>query len=56
MFMTNAGWPGNVINDMKAACDGATFSNEKEIRFHASDQRRMVTPEKDVEKWIASLK
>jgi flavodoxin len=55
-FMTNAGWPGTVIKDMKAACKGATFCNEKEIRFHASDQRRMVTPENKVEEWIESLK
>jgi flavodoxin len=55
-FMTNAGWPGTVIKDMKAACKGAIFSDEKEIRFHASDQRRMITSQKEVTEWIMRMK
>lgn len=27
-FMTNGGWPGHVIKDMKAACPGADFARE----------------------------
>lgn len=57
-FMTNAGWPGTVIKDMKAACKGATFAHEKEIKFSAQTGKRsqMDTPEKEVVAWIESLK
>ena len=32
-FMTNGGWPGHVIKDMKANCKGADFAHEMQIRF-----------------------
>lgn len=27
-FMTNGGWPGHVIKDMKDKCKGAAFAHE----------------------------
>jgi len=31
--MTNGGWPGHVIKDMKAACKGADIACEMQIPF-----------------------
>lgn len=30
-FMTNGGWPGHTIADMKTACRGAAFAHEKKF-------------------------
>lgn len=32
-LMTNGGWPGHVIRDMKTACKGANISHELEAKF-----------------------
>lgn len=32
-FMTNGGWPGHVMRDIKAACKGANVSHELEVKF-----------------------
>ena len=32
-FMTNGGWPGHVIKDMKKACPGAAFACDLQVRF-----------------------
>lgn len=29
--MTNGGWPGRVIKDMKAACPGADFACDMQV-------------------------
>lgn len=50
-FMTNGGWPGHVIRDMKAACKGATFACEKEIRFDSDGGDQLVTPENEIAAW-----
>ena len=57
-FMTNAGWPGTVIKDMKAACKGANIEHAMEIKYSATEGKRnqMDTPESDVAAWIESLK
>lgn len=55
-FMTNGGWPGHVIKDMKAGCKGAKFENEKEIQFGSTNLTEMVTSETELDNWILSLK
>lgn len=55
-FMTDGGWPGHVIEDIKKSCPGATFENEMEIRFDSTGGADMVTPEADVAAWIERLK
>lgn len=55
-FMTDGGWPGHVIEDIKKACRGAAFENEMEIRFDSTGGADMVTPEADVAAWIEHLK
>lgn len=55
-FMTNAGWPGNVIKDMKTACKGADIKCEKEIQFDSTGGSRLETPMEDITKWIQNVK
>ena len=55
-FMTNAGWPGNVIKDMKTACKGADIKYEMEIQFDSTGGSRLETPMEDITKWIQSVK
>ena len=55
-FMTNAGWPGNVIKDMKTACKGADIKYEMEIQFDSTGGSRLETPMEDSTKWIQNVK
>lgn len=59
-FVTSAGWPGMVIEDMSdlAKEKGAKVEKGHKFRF-SSDERhydRMETPEKELDAWIESLK
>ena len=54
-FMTNGGWPGHVIKDMKAALKGAKVENPMEIRFDSTGGDRQVTPQNAVDEWINSI-
>lgn len=54
-FMTNGGWPGHVIEDMKKACKGAAIEHEKEIRFDSDGGSRMVTPKTELDEWLSGL-
>lgn len=55
-FMTNGGWPGHVIKDMKEACSGAAFAHEMEIRFDFGGGDRLETPETEIQTWIEDVK
>lgn len=55
-FMTNGGWPGHVIKDMKAVCKGADFKCEKEIQFDSTGGNSLVTPIEEIEVWIDNVK
>lgn len=59
-FMTNAGWPGSVIEDMTdlAQKKGATVQDAHEFRFSSDEQHfdRMITSEREVNEWIERLK
>ena len=55
-FMTNGGWPGHVIKDMKSACDGAKVICPMEIQFDSTGGSRLETPEKEIETWIQKIK
>ena len=54
-FMTNGGWPGHVIKDMKAACKGAKSVCEMQIQFDSSGGDHMETPDQKVSDWIESV-
>jgi hypothetical protein len=55
-FQTHGGWPGHTLKDMKTACNGAKFANEKDIQFDSTGGSKLVTKEKELDAWIASLK
>ncbi|MGI6224096.1 MAG: flavodoxin family protein [Prevotella sp.] len=59
-FMTNAGWPGNVIRSMTQAAQssGASVVNSHEFRFSAASGKRdeMKTSQRELDLWIDSLK
>ena len=55
-FMTNGGWPGHVIKDMKALCKGANAVCDMQIRFDSTGGSRLETPLEQIEKWIQNVK
>lgn len=55
-FMTNGGWPGHVIRDMKSACPGAEFACEMQVKFDSNGGDRLETPESKIEAWAQSVK
>lgn len=55
-FMTNGGWPGHVIKDMKNACTGAKVVCDMEIQFDSTGGNRLETPEQEIETWIKKVK
>ena len=55
-FMTNGGWPGHVIDDIKKACKGAEFTHEMEIRFDSSGGDRMESSENLITDWVSEIK
>ena len=55
-FMTNGGWPGHVIKDMKAKCKGADFMHEMQIQFDSMGKDHLETPERVIDKWLEQIK
>lgn len=55
-FMTNGGWPGHVIADMKKACSGARFACELQVRFDSDGGDRLETPEAEISAWAQAVK
>ncbi len=55
-FMTNGGWPGHVIRDMKVLCPGADAACEMEVRFDSDGGDRLETPEAEIEAWAQRVK
>lgn len=54
-FMTNGGWPGNVIKDIKKECKNAKFALEKEIQFDSTGGDELITPLNEIEKWTDKI-
>ncbi|WP_432630985.1 flavodoxin [Brotaphodocola sp.] len=55
-FMTNGGWPGHVIRDMKTACPGAEVTCELQVQFDSNGGDKLETPKQKIEKWAQSVK
>lgn len=55
-FMTNGGWPGRVIKDMKAACPGADFACDMQVKFDSNGSDHLETPESKINAWAQSVK
>ena len=54
-FMTNGGWPGHVIKDMKENCKGAVFAYEMQIQFDSMGKDHLETPEDVIAEWIEQI-
>ena len=54
-FMTNGGWPGHVIEDMKAACKGADTVCNMQIQFDSTGGSKLETPQKQIDQWIQEV-
>lgn len=55
-FMTHAGWPGTVIDDMEAASAKAAHGPSVEVRFDSSGGATQMTDDAEVEAWIEELR
>lgn len=55
-FMTNGGWPGHVIKDMKKACPGAEFACDMQVRFDSNGGDHLETAEEEIEAWAEKVK
>ena len=56
LFMTNGGWPGHVIKDMKAACPGADVVCDMQVKFDSNGGDHLETPENKIEAWAQRVK
>lgn len=56
LFMTNGGWPGHVIKDMKSFCKGAEAVCDMQVQFDSTGGSRLETSQDKINKWIQSVK
>jgi hypothetical protein len=49
-------WTATDAGTMKQVCKGASFQHEKAIQFDFTGGDRMVTSQKELDKWLTSLK
>lgn len=55
-FMTNGGWPGHVIKDMKQMCAGAKTACELQVQFDSTGGDHLETPEAQIDAWAQNVK
>lgn len=55
-FMTNGGWPGHVIKDMKKACKQANIELPMEIQFDSNGGDHLETDPNEIDQWIENIK
>lgn len=55
-FMTNGGWPGHVIRDMKNACTGAKIACEMQVKFDSNGGDHLETPKANIDAWARDVK
>ena len=55
-FMTNGGWPGSVIDDMRDAAIGAVAGPALEIQFDSTGGAQQETPQAAVDAWVAEVR
>ena len=53
-FMTNGGWPGHVIRDMKAAC--AATACEMQVAFDSEGGSHLEIPEEKIYAWAQRVR
>lgn len=54
-FITNGGWPGHAINDMKNGCVGADIKYPMEIKFDSEGGPNLETKQEVIDKWIENI-
>lgn len=54
-FMTNGGWPGHVIKDMRNACAGAQVELPMEVRFDSEGGSKLKTAQADIDAWVKQV-
>ena len=54
-FMTNGGWPGHVIKDMKDMCEGAQFACDLQVQFDSTGGSDLETTQEEIDKWIENI-
>ena len=47
---------GRVIKDMKAACPGADFACDMQVKFDSNGGDRLETPKSKINAWAQSVK
>ena len=55
-FMTNGGWPGHFIADMRQAAAPAHCGPALEVRFDSAGGPKQETPQRKVNEWIDQVK
>lgn len=55
-FMTDGGWPGHVMKDIRAICIGADIKCAKEIQFDSTGGDKLETSVDEINSWINDVK
>lgn len=56
MYATNAGWLGHTFKDFIKLCPSGTKSNCKNIVFDSTDLNKLITSQKEIDKWAQEIK
>jgi len=54
-FTTNGGWPGSALKDLEKECRGAAIKSGREIQFDSTGGNELVTPQADIDQWLAEI-
>lgn len=54
-FATNGGWPGETIADIGKLSRAKNVKKGMNVRFDSTGGAQLVTKEKDIEAWLASV-
>jgi flavodoxin len=55
-FITNGGWPGHALKDLKEGAKGAESMLGLQVRFDSTGGDRMETPRREVENWAEKVR
>lgn len=55
-FQTHGGWPGHVLKDMAAVCNGAEVACEMQVKFDSNGGDHLETQETKIQAWAQKIK
>lgn len=55
-FMTNGGWPGTVLRDMRAVVVVPRLHRNGEFRFDSTGGPQLVTPQSAIDTWVDEVR